>query len=163
MMNHPFRIALLSCVLLAAGVACWADGGNRDDVRRDLGLSDLQLLQGKWELTAFEYHLQGQVSKADPKQMKGEKWHKDNGYRLKLDVFGFQVDRNYTIKLFPEKTPKEYDVTFPDGTKVSGIYELKGDVLRQSYSAPGIPRPKKFQVNGQTYQVWKRARVKKIK
>lgn len=64
------------------------------------------------------------------------------------------------------KSPKTIDATAGSGTNkgktILGIYEVKGDEFKCSFSPPGKPRPTKFTTekdeSGQWVHIWKRVK-----
>lgn len=129
-MRHFTALAL---TLLAAAVHA------ADDAK-----TDLNGLQGKWEVTEFVQNgkpAPEKVTKAVTITFKGDK--------MRLVGPGGIGEREFTVKLDPEKDPKAIDLTALDGDfkgmTSPAIYELKGKQLKFCMSnRTTTERPKEF-------------------
>jgi uncharacterized protein (TIGR03067 family) len=118
--------------------------------------TDLEALQGTWELSAFE---------RDGKEVKLEDVTK---VTFTVDKFvvkrGDEVVAAGTFKLDPSKKPKVCDTTYTDGPDkgktFKGIYQIDGDT--EKFCRAGLPsgeRPTEFKTkpdSGQVLSVYKR-------
>jgi uncharacterized protein (TIGR03067 family) len=136
------RLALTAALFLTA-----------DDPAR----SDLDKLQGTWQLVAME---------AEGQEVPAEHFHGWNavyeGNRLTLRA-GEMVRRRGLVTLGPSRNPKAMNTWDQDGPyedeTVPGIYELDGDTLKVCFARPGAERPKEFttkQGTGFLFCVYKR-------
>jgi uncharacterized protein (TIGR03067 family) len=119
--------------------------------------SDLEALQGTWELSSFE---------RDGKAVKLEEVTKvtftDEKFVVKR---GDEVVAAGTFKLDPSKKPKACETSYtegPDkGKTFKGIYQIEGDT--EKFCRAGLPsgeRPTEFKTkpdSGQVLSVYKRA------
>jgi len=118
--------------------------------------SDLEALQGTWELSYFE---------RDGKEVKLENVTKltftDDKFVVKR---GDEIVSAGTFKLDPSKKPKESETTYNDGPDkgktFKGIYQIEGDT--EKFCRAGLPngeRPTEFKTkpdSGQVLSVYKR-------
>jgi uncharacterized protein (TIGR03067 family) len=109
--------------LLAAFTAAQADDAK----------TELEKLQGKWEVTAVVF------DGTTTDNLKGVKGVFDKD---KLSLIGDEGKREFSIKLDPTKKPKAIDMTALDGDckdKTNpAIYQLEGDMLRLCmFNEPG--------------------------
>ena len=114
--------------------------------------ADLQKLQGKWNIEAFDYNGNPVESM---KQAVRE--FKDAKYTL-MPKMGDVIEG--TMKIDAAKKPKEIDLEVA-GRTLKGIYEIDGDTLKLSYSLTGGERPTEFASkpdSGTTLIVHKRAK-----
>ena len=148
-------VALLVC--LGAGVAAFTQL-----VAQPAGAqakTDKERLQGEW-----------QVAKA----MRGDQEvGEEEARRMKKEKFVFEGDTLTTrfpcdFKLDPEKKPAHFDLTPREGPEnekgklFAGIYELKGDELKLSFSdRPGDQRPERFDAPGVMHLTLRRVVAKK--
>ena len=147
------RAILLAALLWARLTTIAADDGSGEKID-----GDLILMQGKWNLVDFIYYRDNIAERLPKGQRQGTRTVGGNRYRLKLRIGVQQVNDDYSFRLYTQQNPKAFDVTLSDGeTVIKGIYEVNADTLRRAYAQPGEPRPTRFQVGDQTYQVWKRA------
>jgi uncharacterized protein (TIGR03067 family) len=101
--------------------------------------SDLDKLQGTWQVTATEF---------DGRALS-EDMIKDRQIVFKDDTFAAVVGglkrKTLAFKLDPSKKPKQIDITNPDKQDTAhGIYELTKDSLKLCYGEPGASRPAEF-------------------
>jgi uncharacterized protein (TIGR03067 family) len=88
---------------------------------------------------------------------------KGNQYTLNAGT-GESVQGIQTVDI--TKSPKTIDATDGRGPNkgktILGIYEIKGDEFKVSFSMPGKPRPTKFTTekdeSGQWVHIWKRVK-----
>jgi uncharacterized protein (TIGR03067 family) len=147
---------LATLMLSVASITLWiapvaADSGKREAVQQDL-----ILMQGKWKLIDFVYYRNGIANRLPKAQRTGLRVVTGKHYHLQLQIGSQKVDDNYSFRLYPNQSPKAFDVTLPDGRQIQGIYEVNTDTLRRCYTQPDLPRPTHFQAGDQTYQIWKR-------
>ena len=154
-MDRMVRFTPILFVILVLFIALPVGAGNGS---RDDALGDVMRMQGKWELVDFVYYEDSVAERFHEEDRSGVRVVTGTTYRLKLILDGrLAADDNYTFKLYPNRNPKAFDVTMPDGrTVVKGIYEINGDTLRRCYTRPNEARPERFETGTQTYQQWQR-------
>jgi uncharacterized protein (TIGR03067 family) len=143
-------IAMLTAVSFLAAV----------DVPKNSVLKKADSLQGTWKLTAGE--MNGKEMTAE--ELKASKLViNDNQFTVTLPGKGTVTG---TEKLNSTKSPKTIDIVDSSGPntgkKCLGIYELKGDVFRVAFAAPGKTRPTTFTStpNGEQWvHVWTRVKT----
>ena len=124
-MKGPVLMALAAGLLVAA----------------DAPEGDLGRFQGTWALVSIE---------ADGELDSPELAEKAR-LRLVIEGESFTLKGEETtrvkgtIRLDPAATPKAYDSTYDDGTRLKGIYQLDGDSLKLCIAPPGVDRPASFE------------------
>ncbi len=126
------RICLLSVIALALTLPVRAD---------DLGVKELEKLQGTWSVASAEENGKEQ---ADEKSRKLT-------IMIKSDIFSFKFEGqpktlDMKLKLDPSSEPKAVDLasTIRGGQVSYGIYELEGEELKVCWSRSGKSRPDTF-------------------
>lgn len=140
-MKKIFAILFMACILVAA-----------DTAKVD------EKLQGAWIGGGGETNGKP-FTKEDLKDFKLV--IKGNQYTLNSGT-GETVQGIQTVDT--TKSPKNIDATDGNGRNkgktILGIYEIKGDEFKVSFSMPGKPRPTKFTTekdeSGQWVHIWKR-------
>ena len=99
--------------------------------------ADRELLQGTWQITAFEE--EGQKVDENDQKLKERPVFEDDKIRTSDRVLEFKLD--------PKQNPKHIDFTLDgeDQGKQKGIYELKGDDLKICIGPPDGDRPTKLE------------------
>lgn len=134
----------LLAVLLAVVVAV---GASAAPVPKELKKkrSDAEVFAGEWQVVSTERNGQPQANHANV-------WTIDADLKMKTIHPSGQV-LNWTLKIDPEKTPKEIELT-----SYKGIYEIDGDEIRLVYSNQ---RPANFDDKARNnYTVLRRAEKK---
>src|SRR5262249_8215197 len=105
------------------------------------GKTDLELIQGTWQIVALE-------AGGKPEPERNYKWNsftfsrdKSNDKAVLREVGHLPTD--FTFKLDPIPTPKTIDLTTKTGITLRGIYKLEGDDLTVCLSV-GSSRPTEF-------------------
>jgi uncharacterized protein (TIGR03067 family) len=100
--------------------------------------TDLDRLQGNWNITALE--IEGQQMPSTGSRII------INGDRFTTVAMG--AEYGGTIEIDTSKKPKRFDLTFTEGPEMGnrslGIYELEGDTWRICLGLTGKTRPRKF-------------------
>jgi uncharacterized protein (TIGR03067 family) len=125
-MKPQLLLAVFTALLLAADA--------KEDVQKEL-----KLFQGSWRIESIEFNEQQVPADA----------FKDARLIFKGDTFSTKNGDQGTIKLAPDKKPKEIDITLTEGrgkgNTLLGIYEIDGDTYKLcAPSMPGKERPKEF-------------------
>jgi uncharacterized protein (TIGR03067 family) len=112
-------------------------------VRRPLGMTDRDKLQGAWNVASIKFVAKGGLVENQPKQLKCE-FRED-----KLIDTPFIVKGDCTCTLSPRQNPKEIDLYVDTGPAQGqgvwkGIYDLKGDELTLCLNSPNRARPTEF-------------------
>jgi uncharacterized protein (TIGR03067 family) len=111
-----------------------AADATKDDIEKEL-----KKFQGSWRIESLEF---------DEQQVPADAL-KDARLTFKGDTFSTKNGDAGTIKLAPDKKPKEIDITLTEGrgkgNTLRGIYEIEGDTYKLCASSmPGKERPKEF-------------------
>jgi uncharacterized protein (TIGR03067 family) len=122
----------LTVGLLAAGL-----GAKDDPVKKDI-----RKFQGTWKVVSVEM---------DGKKQTDEKLKSATmtveGNKYTVEAGGKTVEQG-TFKIDPTKSPKTIDVTATQGkgkgNTYHGIYEIKGDTVRDCFARDGKDRPTDF-------------------
>lgn len=155
-------------VVLAGLTALAAGCGMKKDTGGDGGGGGGGGLDGKWSIADVEFPFGAgpDLAKMTPEEKKQsqafeakmkEQMRKEfadvevtvQGTTISATKPGEAKAPKGTFKLYPDKSPKEFDIT-PDadgGGKsetFQGIYKLEGDTLTAAVAGPGSPRPKEF-------------------
>jgi RNA polymerase sigma factor (sigma-70 family) len=142
--------ALVLATLAATGVGLTAWGSSASPraeapkvvlgpsvvVADDKPKSDLDKLKGTWQAESFE----GVAGKAEGKGSEADLFKLTvDGEKFTFEgIFGMgRGPAKGTLKLYPTKSPKTFDMTTPEG-KLIGIYELDGDELKICLNKIGI-------------------------
>jgi uncharacterized protein (TIGR03067 family) len=109
---------------------------------------DLDGLAGDgWVVTAVEDH--GKKFPVERFPVKGIQFTKDVATWIVIDEDGQPAQSPGEYKFDSSKSPKEIDLEMPNGVRLPGIYEIKGDELRICVDRA---RPKNF--SGTSHMVW---------
>jgi uncharacterized protein (TIGR03067 family) len=148
----------LCSLVLAAGLAAVAAGGDKDDAVK----KELAKFAGEWQ--TVEVVNDGQ--EAVPKDELAELRLTIKGNKRVLKV-GDEVKAESVFELDPTKKPKEITITVNSegplkGKKLAGIYELTDDTHTIVLNLKGDDRPTKLESKeGSGYLLQKFKRVKK--
>ncbi len=123
-------------LVVTAGLLLAADEP-KQGASKKAAKDELAHFQGTWHAVSWEEN--GDKRSADDVKkvqliVKGDQWTLKNG----------DDELRGTMKVDPTTTPKHFDATTDSGDTVQGIYELKGNQLKQCWAAPGQDRPKSF-------------------
>jgi uncharacterized protein (TIGR03067 family) len=141
-MRLPFFVAC-ACGLLLSAVRA-----------EDKPAGDREKLQGNWAVTSWQRG--GQRVSPDIAMTARFTFAGD-----KLTILtGKDTKTEATIKLDPDKKPKEIDVDLGGNNVRKGIYQLDGDDLKVAYGEFGNLRPKEFPAKESGLTVWVLRRVK---
>jgi RNA polymerase sigma factor (sigma-70 family) len=137
--NRWARVKLAAALVLTVGLVgvmltlLIKGRGDRGGTDSGPGVSDLERMQGTWKMVGVD----GQPLPPDQLQIIPPMTIKDDRVQ-----FG---QLNATLRLRPEKQPKEMDIVWPDGQVMEGIYAWEGEDLKIRHGAPGIRRPTNFE------------------
>jgi uncharacterized protein (TIGR03067 family) len=127
---------LLALSVVPIGAHAWQERAAREGDAR----SDLQELQGTWQLTSFENGTKVKQEVKDRTLFVGA--------NLYVSRDGAKVSQIGTLRLATGRTPRSIDVVVRKGehedSTMLGIYELKDDTLKVCFDAQGDSRPKTF-------------------
>lgn len=148
----------LCTLVLAAGLAAAAAGGDKDDAVK----KELAKFAGDWQTVQIVNDGQEAVPKDDLTELRLT--IKGNKRVLKV---GDEVKAESVFELDPTKKPKEITITVNSegplkGKKLAGIYELTDDTHTIVLNLKGDDRPTKLESKeGSGYLLQKFKRVKK--
>lgn len=110
---------------------------------------DLKKMQGTW-LIVKEIFGDKTIPDADLKKYKPALTVKDSTFSVVFD--GKPLDSG-KMKLDETKTPRAIDTESKNGTKMKGVYEIKGDTMTVVFAQPGQTRPKGIKTEKGTQQI----------
>lgn len=110
------------------------------------GESDLDRLQGTWNVTATESD--GASGAKEINERTTFTFAKDKMHDQFTPEKGKPIRITYTVSLDATKKPKTIDLTFTDGPlkgeKLNGIYDIDGDTLKLCMGRADAKRPTEF-------------------
>ena len=118
--------------------------------------ADLDLMQGTWVLVATADSPPG-AKVFVPTDGSFKLTRKGNTALARQRK---KVGKPFFYSLNPLANPKQIDTIDADGTRLLGIYELKGDTMKVTSSPPGVPRPASFVASNCTIAVYGREKPK---
>ncbi len=139
--EHPMRTTFTFLFTLSLSVPTLADA------KKD---SDLKKMQGTW-MIAKEIVAGRELTAKEIKENMPTLTVKCGTYSVSIK--GSEIDKG-TMKLSSGKSPKEIDTTSSSGTKLKGIYQIKGDEMTVVFASPGQPRPKAVKYEKGSSQIW---------
>jgi uncharacterized protein (TIGR03067 family) len=137
----------------------WALFLTHRQTREEAARSDLERMQGKWQMISME---RNGKKLPDPLVKTYQRVVKDNEYRVTWVEDGQPDVLDTVMVLDPRQCPKTVDILLHNGPfkgkKRLGIYRIDGDVETVCLAQPGKARPTGFDSSQGALHVWTRAK-----